>query len=221
MRTWIWVVVLVLVVAACTPAVPTTESPAPAAAASSAEFQCNPTGSEPSQFSAPQQVIDPAKDYVATITMQNGGQVILQLFPQQAPITVNNFVFLSCQGFYDGLTFHRVIPGFMAQGGDPTGTGTGGPGYTIQDEHNNGLVFDRAGLISMAHTSQPNSAGSQFFITYSAEQTAHLNGQFTIFGEVTQGMDVVEAIAPRDPATATTPGDAIQTIRVEERQPES
>ena len=220
MRTWIWVGVLVLVVAACTPAVPTTESPTTAAAAaSSAEFTCNPTGDEPDHFSAPEQVIDPAKDYVATITMQNGGEIVIQLFPQQAPITVNSFVFLACQGFYDGLTFHRVIPTFMAQGGDPTGSGTGGPGYTIQDEHNNGLVFDRPGLVSMAHTSQPNSAGSQFFITYSAEQTAHLSGTFTIFGEVTQGMDVAEGISPRDPASAGTPGDVIQQIRVAEQQP--
>jgi peptidylprolyl isomerase len=220
MRRGIWVAVLVLVAAACSPAVSTTEGPTQDAAVNPAGFECNPTGSEPDQFSAPQQVIDPAKDYVATMTMQNGDQVVIDLFPDKAPITVNNFVFLACQGFYDGLTFHRVIPGFMAQGGDPTGTGTGGPGYTIQDEHGNGLVFDRPGLISMAHTSQPNSAGSQFFITYSAEQTAHLTGTFTIFGEVTQGMDVVEAISPRDPATASTPGDVIQSIRVEESQPE-
>lgn len=217
MRRWMMGIMLVgLALAACAPAVQTT--PAVGQPQAAAGFSCEPGGDSPDRFSAPQQVIDPAKDYTATITLEDGGQIVIDLFPDKAPITVNNFVFLACQGFYDGVTFHRVIPGFMAQGGDPTGTGTGGPGYNIQDEHNNGLVFDRPGLISMAHTSQANSAGSQFFITYSAEQTAHLSGQFTIFGEVTEGMAVVESIAPRDPAAATVPGTVIRSIRVQESE---
>ncbi len=215
MRRWMISLILVaLLLVACTPAVQTT--PAGGRSQAAVGFSCAPTGDSPERFDAPQQVIDPAKDYTATVILEDGGQIVIDLFPDKAPITVNNFVFLACQGFYDGVTFHRVIPGFMAQGGDPTGTGTGNPGYTIRDEHNNGLVFDRPGLISMAHTSQANSAGSQFFITYSAEQTAHLSGQFTIFGEVTEGMDVVEAIAPRDPQTATVSGTVIRSIRVQE-----
>jgi len=203
------VALLVLLLAACTTAPQTSQAPA--------EFSCNPTGSEPDQFSGPAQVIRSGHDYIATITMENGGQIVLDLNPQAAPITVNNFVFLACQGFYDGVTFHRVLPGFMAQGGDPTGTGTGGPGYRIQDEHNNGLVFDRAGLISMAHTAAPNSAGSQFFITFGP--TPHLNGTFTIFGEVIEGMDTLMNITLRDPEAvpAPPPGDVIARIRVEER----
>ena len=214
-RVMLVVLIIMVLAAACSPAVQTTtEQPA---AAEAGEFSCAPTGSEPEQFSGPEQVIRPGHDYVATITMENGGEIVIDLFPEAAPITVNNFVFLACQGFYDGVTFHRVIPGFVAQGGDPTGTGTGGPGYTIQDEHNNGLVFDRPGLVSMAHTAAPNSAGSQFFITYAP--VAHLNGTFTIFGEVVEGMDVAEAITPRDPQSSPSlpPGDVIRQIRVEER----
>ncbi len=211
--------VVMMLAVACSPAVQTAteQEPVGEGAAATGEFSCDPTGNEPEQFSGPEQVIRPGHDYVATITMENGGEIVIDLFPEAAPITVNNFVFLACQGFYDGVTFHRVIPGFVAQGGDPTGTGTGGPGYTIQDEHSNGLVFDRPGLVSMAHTAAPNSAGSQFFITYAP--VAHLNGTFTIFGEVVEGMDVAEAITPRDPQSSPSlpPGDVIRQIRVEER----
>jgi peptidylprolyl isomerase len=177
-------------------------------------FVCAPTGEESDRFVEPVQIIDPARSYMATITMADGGQIVLALFPDRAPITVNNFVFLACQGFYDGLTFHRVIPEFMAQGGDPSGDGTGGPGYTIADEHANGLLFDRPGLLSMAHGSRPNSAGSQFFITY--EPAPHLNAQFTIFGEVIEGMAVLDGVTPRDPAQPATAGDQIARIRIEE-----
>lgn len=212
--------IVLLVAAACTPSVVTTtvddDARAQSAPASVADgFSCDPHGEEPGQFSGPTQVIRDGHDYVATITMDGGDQIVLDLMPDKAPITVNNFVFLACQGFYDGVTFHRVIPDFMAQGGDPTGTGTGGPGYTIQDEHGNGLVFDREGLISMAHTSRPNSAGSQFFITYGP--TPHLNGTFTIFGEVVEGYESVLAITPRDPQQAGAPGDVMQSVRIEER----
>jgi cyclophilin family peptidyl-prolyl cis-trans isomerase len=187
------------------------------AAAPVGEFSCNPTGPAAASYDGPEQVIREGRDYQATITMANGGQIVLDLFPEAAPITVNNFVFLACQGFYDGVTFHRVLPGFVAQGGDPTGTGTGGPGYTIAHEADNGLSFDRPGLISMAHTTQPHSTGSQFFITFAPVQ--QLDPDFTVFGEVVEGMDVALALTPRDPQQNPNapPGDVIQSIRVVER----
>ena len=179
-------------------------------------FSCSPDGSEPDQYDAPQQVIREGADYVATITLASGEKVVVDLYPEAAPITVNNFVFLACQGFYDGLTFHRVLPGFVAQGGDPTGTGGSGPGYTIAHEADNGVPFDRAGLISMAHRSMPNTTGSQFFITYAP--TPQLDELFTVFGEVTEGMDAIEGLTPRDPQVnpSAPPGDVIESIRVEE-----
>jgi cyclophilin family peptidyl-prolyl cis-trans isomerase len=187
-------------------------APAPAGA-----FSCSPTGAAATSYDGPEQVISQGRDYQATITMANGGQIVVDLFPEEAPITVNNFVFLACQGFYDGVTFHRVLPGFVAQGGDPTGTGTGGPGYTIAHEADNGLLFDRPGLISMAHTGQPHSTGSQFFITYAP--VPQLDPDFTVFGEVVEGMDVALALTPRDPEQNPNapPGDVIQSIRVVER----
>lgn len=180
-------------------------------------FTCSPTGDEPTEYEEPQQVIRAGHDYVATLALENGGVVTIDLFPEEAPITVNNFVFLACQGFYDGTTFHRVLPGFVAQGGDPTGTGTGGPGYTIEHEADNGLPFDRAGLVSMAHRMSPHTTGSQFFITYDALPT--LDEQFTVFGEVMDGMDAIEALTPRDPQNEPNapPGDVIASIRVEEQ----
>lgn len=179
-------------------------------------FSCNPDGSEPDQYDGPQQVIHEGADYVATITLASGEQVVVDLYPEAAPITVNNFVFLACQGFYDGVTFHRVLPGFVAQGGDPTGTGAGGPGYTIAHEADNGVPFDRAGLISMAHRSAPNTTGSQFFITYAP--APQLDSLFTVFGEVTEGMDAIDGLTPRDPQfnPNAPPGDVIASIRVEE-----
>ena len=164
------------------------------------------------QFTAaPEQIIDTNKTYIATIKIEKG-DIVLELF-SDVPITTNNFVFLACKGYYDGVTFHRVIPGFVAQGGDPTGTGSGGPGYAIPDEDDGDHAFD-AGVISMAK-SGPNTTGSQFFITYAPQP--QLAADFTVFGRVTDGMDVVEQITPRDPATATTPGDVIETITIEEQ----
>ncbi|MGQ0602775.1 MAG: peptidylprolyl isomerase [Anaerolineales bacterium] len=142
------------------------------------------------------------------------GKIVIELFAKEAPITVNNFVFLARQGFYDGITFHRVIPGFMAQGGDPTGTGSGGPGYMFGDETDNGLVFDQPGLLAMANAG-PGTNGSQFFITYA--DTSWLNGNHTIFGKVTNGLEVALSLAERDPEQATTPGDKINTVTIEER----
>ncbi len=132
-----------------------------------------------------------------TITMEDGGVMSGELYPDKAPNSVNNFISLARSGFYDGLTFHRVIPGFMIQGGCPQGTGTGGPGYTIRGEFSangfkqNDLVHKR-GVLSMARAMSPNSAGSQFFIM--VEAAPHLDGQYAAFGKVLEGMDVADAI---------------------------
>jgi len=134
---------------------------------------------------------------IVTIEMENGGIIKAELYPEIAPNTVNNFISLINKGFYDGVIFHRVIPGFMIQGGDPLGRGTGGPGYCIKGEFSgNGFKNDlkhSAGVLSMARTMAPNSAGSQFFIMH--EDAPHLDGQYAAFGKVTEGMDVVDAIA--------------------------
>jgi len=161
---------------------------------------------------APPMVIDVTKKYVATIQMQNGGAIKLELDPGIAPKTVNNFVYLAQSGFYDSSTFHRVLPGFMAQGGDPTGSGMGGPGYQFEDEANS-LNFDAPGVIAMANAG-PNTNGSQFFITYGSP--TYLNGKHTIFGKIIEGQDVLDKITPRDPdQNPTTPGDTITRIDVE------
>lgn len=162
----------------------------------------------------PPMTIDTGKQYLATFQMANGGEFVVELFDDLAPKTVNNFVFLARNGFYDGTTFHRVLDGFMAQGGDPTGTGMGGPGYQFEDEFNPELTFDRAGLLAMAN-SGPNTNGSQFFITYG--ETPWLTGLHTIFGEVVEGMDVVNNITRRDPdQNPSFEGDAIETITITE-----
>jgi peptidylprolyl isomerase len=158
---------------------------------------------------APAFTIDPNKGYVADIKTEKG-DIIIELNAKAAPFTVNNFLFLAQQHFYDGLTFHRVVPSFVAQGGDPKGDGSGGPGYTIPDEKSP-LLHD-TGAVAMAKTSAPNSAGSQFYITM-APQPA-LDGKYTVFGQVTSGMDVVNQLTPRDPASATTPGDKIVSITI-------
>jgi len=145
----------------------------------------------------PPAVIDPLKSYTATIQTEKG-DIVVELFPDVAPLAVNSFVFLAREGWFDGVTFHRVIPGFMAQGGDPTGTGIGGPGYAFKNEVSEDLTFDRAGLLAMAN-SGPDTNGSQFFITYGPAE--HLNGGYTIFGEVISGEDVVKKIE-HTPVTA-------------------
>ena len=167
----------------------------------------------PKQYDAPPaMMIDPDTTYTATLHMVDGGRIVIELFAREAPVTVNNFVFLASDGYYDGVTFHRVIPGFMAQTGDPTGTGRGGPGYRFEDEFSPDLRHDGPGVLSMANAGA-NTNGSQFFITFVA--TPHLDGRHTVFGRVVEGMDVVEGIAERDPGTATSPGDAIRTITIE------
>jgi cyclophilin family peptidyl-prolyl cis-trans isomerase len=166
----------------------------------------------PGQYSAPPPMtIDVNKKYTATITTEKG-DIVVELFPKDAPKTVNNFVFLAREGFYDGTTFHRVIPGFMAQGGDPTGTGSGGPGYKFEDEFSSRT--HETGVISMANGGA-NTNGSQFFITYAPQH--HLDGKHTVFGKVVSGMPVLNRFTPRDPVKDIgTKGDKIIKITIDE-----
>lgn len=164
--------------------------------------------------SAPPMLIDKSKSYTATVKMAKGGEFVIQLYADKAPITVNSFVFLARQGYFDGVTFHRVLEGFMAQGGDPTGTGGGGPGYQFANEAND-LKFDKAGVVAMANAG-PDTNGSQFFITFGPVE--RLNGGYTIFGQVISGMDVVNGIRLRNPdQNPTYPGDAIASITITEK----
>ena len=160
---------------------------------------------------APPMTIDATKQYFADVKMAKGGEFMIQLYANKAPITVNSFVFLAQQGFYDGTTFHRVINGFMAQGGDPTGTGSSGPGYQFVNEKND-LAFDKAGVVAMANAG-PNTNGSQFFITFGPNQLSE--NDYTIFGQVISGMDVVNGITRRDPSTNPTfTGDAMASVTI-------
>lgn len=148
----------------------------------------------------PSMQIDPAKAYTATIST-NKGDIVIQLFPEFAPNTVNNFVFLAREGFYHGLPFHRVISNFMVQGGDPTGTGRGGPGYRFADEFAGNPLTHGTGALSMANAG-PNTNGSQFFITHAPQP--HLNGKHTVFGQVKTGQDVLDAIRQGDVMVTVT-----------------
>jgi len=150
----------------------------------------------------PPMTIDTSKQYTATIKTEKGN-LVLELFASDVPITVNNFVFLAREGFYDGITFHRVIPDFMAQGGDPTGTGTGTPGYSFVDEFTEHSHV--TGALSMAN-SGPNTNGCQFFITYTPQ--SHLDGKHSVFGQLIEGMDVLEKIER---------GDTIIRITIKEK----
>lgn len=171
----------------------------------------------PAKYDAPPPMtIDTNMQYFATVKMAKGGEFIIQLYPDKAPITVNNFVFLSREGFFDGTTFHRVLEGFMAQGGDPTGTGAGGPGYVFENEDSD-LTFDKEGVVAMANAGRDTN-GSQFFITFGPAE--FLNGGYTIFGQVIEGMDVVNGITRRDPQTNPNfAGDVIESITISEKQP--
>ncbi len=160
----------------------------------------------------PEMTISPDRDYYAVLRTEKG-PIRVKLFADKAPETVNNFVFLAREGYFDGTTFHRVIQGFMVQGGDPTGTGTGGPGYRIRDEFHPELRHDKPGVLSMANAG-PNTGGSQFFITHVA--TPWLDGRHAVFGEVVEGMDVVNAIRERDPGLDREPGDRIESVEIEE-----
>ncbi len=162
----------------------------------------------------PAMAIDVHKQYFANVKMVKGGEFVFQLYPDKAPITVNSFVFLAQQGFYNGVTFHRVLDGFMAQGGDPTGSGQGGPGYQFVNETSD-LKFDKAGVVAMANAG-PDTNGSQFFITFGPQP--QLDGGYTIFGQVTRGMDVVNSLTRRDPQqNPTFQGDAMESVTITEK----
>jgi cyclophilin family peptidyl-prolyl cis-trans isomerase len=156
--------------------------------------------------------IDLKKNYSA-ILHTDKGDIKVQLHASQAPVTVNNFVFLARAGFYDGTIFHRVIDNFMAQGGDPTGTGTGGPGYRFRDEFDPGLRHDKPGVLSMANAGT-NTNGSQFFITH--VPTPWLDGKHSVFGQVIEGMDVLFSIPARDPQRRDAPAVQLNSITIEE-----
>ncbi len=167
---------------------------------------------KPKQYgSPPEMMIDTGKQYIATIETEKGN-LVLELFAADVPVTVNNFVFLSREGFYDGTTFHRIIPGFMVQGGDPTGTGRGSAGYRFDDEFSGHK--HEAGTLSMAN-SGANTNGSQFFITFTPQ--SGLNGKHSVFGQMIEGMDVLESLTPRDPnQNPQFEGDRIIRITIAE-----
>jgi cyclophilin family peptidyl-prolyl cis-trans isomerase len=160
----------------------------------------------------PAMAIDPKKKYSATLSTDKGN-IVLDLFADKAPITVNNFVFLAREGFYDGTIFHRVIADFMVQGGDPTGTGSGGPGYRFADEFHPSLKHNKPGIFSMANAG-PGTNGSQFFITH--VPTPWLDGKHTIFGQVASGMDVLLSIQPRDPGRVGAPAVKLDKVTIQE-----
>jgi cyclophilin family peptidyl-prolyl cis-trans isomerase len=160
----------------------------------------------------PAMVIDPKKTYTA-ILKTDKGDIEIGLFAEKTPRTVNNFVFLAREGFYDGTVFHRVIKDFMAQGGDPTGTGMGGPGYKFSDEFHPNLKHNAPGILSMANAG-PNTNGSQFFLTH--VPTPWLDNKHSVFGAVVKGLDVLMSIPPRDPGNRNAPAVKIQSISITE-----
>jgi len=172
---------------------------------------------EDRQYDAPPPMtINEEATYLATVELESGEQFVIELYPASAPQTVNNFIFLANEGWFDGVSFHRVIPGFVAQTGDPTGTGAGGPGYFIPNEIDPALSHDKPGMVAMAN-SGPDMNGSQWYITL--DDVSPLDGSYTIFGRVVEGMDVVQGITPRDPSTnpEAPPGDKIVSITIEEK----
>ena len=164
----------------------------------------------------PPMIIDQNKQYTATLKTEKG-DIKIRLFADKAPLAVNSFVFLAQMGYFDGMIFHRVLPDFVAQTGDPSGTGFGGPGYQFANEISEDLKYDRPGLVGMANAGA-NTNGSQFFITYA--ELPQLDGGYTIFGEVIEGMEVAKALTARDPASAAPedlpPGDKVLSVIIEE-----
>ncbi len=186
--------------------------PATPEAAAPPEAEVAPAPELKTYSAPPSMMIDTNKEYIATIETEKG-DIVLELFASDVSTTVNNFVFLAREGFYNGTTFHRVIPGFMAQGGDPTGTGRGNPGYTFADEFTGHTHV--AGALSMAN-SGPNTNGSQFFITYTPQHG--LDGKHSVFGQVIEGFDVLQSLTPRDPSrNPDFIGDRVIRITIEER----
>jgi cyclophilin family peptidyl-prolyl cis-trans isomerase len=163
---------------------------------------------------APAMQIDAKKKYKAHVETDKGTMVI-ELFADKTPKTVNNFVFLCREGYYEDVIFHRVIANFMVQGGDPTGTGMGGPGYQFADEFHPSLRHDKKGVLSMANAG-PGTNGSQFFITHLA--TPHLDNKHTVFGQVVEGLDVLMSIPARDPNNRNAPAVKIQRVTIEESE---
>lgn len=214
------IIAAAFLLAACLPSptpVPPTRAPAatPRTSAQSAPAQGNTAAQPRKQYAAPPAMsINPSGAFAATIRT-NKGNIEIELLPAAAPKTVNNFVFLAREGFYDGVIFHRVIPNFMIQGGDPTGTGTSGPGYKFEDEFDQSLGFDQPGVLAMANAG-PGTNGSQFFVTVAP--TPHLKGAHTIFGRVTKGQEVADAISKVPAGAGNKPVDpvVIQTIEITE-----
>ncbi len=202
---------------ASTASIPTLEAPqntAQATQATSGQSAQTPQVTSKQYASEPPMTIDVKKQYFATVKMAKGGEFVIQLYADKAPRTVNSFVFLARDGFFNGVTFHRVLEGFMAQGGDPTGTGGGGPDYEFVNEKND-LAFDKPGVVAMANAG-PNTNGSQFFIMFG--QYGLSESDYTIFGQVTSGMDVVNGITRRDPSqNPTFPGDAMESVTITEK----
>lgn len=223
-RTGSWAVCILmlcaLVMSSCTPtsgttASETTEDSQEAAEGAAAALE--PADRNGMYSTAPEMTIDLQSEYYAIFKTEKGDMRI-RLYAEDAPVTVNNFVFLARDGFYNETHFHRVLENFMAQGGDPSGSGAGGPGYQFKDEIVASLQFDRAGLLAMANAG-PNTNGSQFFITFA--ETPWLNGNHTIFGEVVEGMDVLNSLSIRDPMAAGAsefPGDMLNSVEIEESQ---
>ena len=160
----------------------------------------------------PEMQIDPKKKYSATFETEVGN-IVIELTADKTPVTVNNFVFLACEGYYNGTTFHRVIADFMVQGGDPTASGSGGPGYTIRDEFDSELRHDTPGILSMANAG-PNTGGSQFFITL--VPTPWLDNAHAVFGRVTEGLDILRMIRIRDPDSDPKPGVSLHSVTITE-----
>ena len=210
------------------------DTPEPTAVAEETE-ETEEQGEKVLQWNEPPSMeIDATKSYTATVKMESGAEFVIELYADKVPVTVNNFVFLARQGYYDGITFHRVIPGFMAQAGDPTGTGAGGPGYNFKNEFHPDLSHDGPGILSMANAGIRNGQGtngSQFFITFTA--TEYLDGLnpngtpkdctvrgascHSVFGKVTEGLDAVLEISPRDPQSARDPGEKIESVTITEQ----
>jgi cyclophilin family peptidyl-prolyl cis-trans isomerase len=165
--------------------------------------------------SCPPVTVQQDKQYIATLETEKG-RVVIQLFPNKAPITVNSFIFLAQNGWYDNITFHRVLTDLYAQTGDPSGTGKGNPGYYVITEIDATLKFDRPGVVAMVN-SGPDTSGSQFFITYAA--APDFDGKYTIFGQVLSGMEVLQQLTPRDakPDAITPPGDKLLKVTIEEK----
>lgn len=198
---FVCVLVATLALSGC----PKPEPPPPPAEPAESVTPTTPAASEPAKESEPV-----AEDKTILVIKTSKGDITAELYDEQTPITAGNFLLLAESGFYNGLTFHRVVPNFVIQGGDPNGDGTGGPGFTIPDETGRGFTHYE-GILSMAKTAAPDTAGSQFFIvTGSAREVAHLNRDFSPFGKVTEGMDVVNQIQK---------GDKIETIEVKSTSP--